>query len=97
MASIIAPIIPAAFAATFLAPGLDGDTLRLFGHWYLADALGLAMITPLVFAWTGQWKLPATWRSIIEPIGFMLLTTLAMRRRPSSDMPCPMISRSMRG
>lgn len=45
-----APIVSGAIAAAILAPSFDWATLRLFGQWYLADALGLMMVTPLVLA-----------------------------------------------
>ncbi|MEO8141480.1 MAG: PAS domain S-box protein, partial [Sphingomicrobium sp.] len=70
----VAPIVSGGLAAVILAPALDGATARLFGQWYLADALGLLMVTPLVLAWTQRWTLPSNPRSILEPAALMLAT-----------------------
>ncbi len=69
-----APIVPGAIAAMTLAPGLDWGTARLFSQWYLADALGLMMITPLALAWSQRWAIPATWGAAFEPLAIMVAT-----------------------
>ncbi len=68
----LAPLASGALAAIMLAPALDWGTLRLFGQWYLADALGLMMVTPLVLAWSQRWTMPTSARSILEPAAFMI-------------------------
>ena len=68
----IAPIASGALAAILLAPSFDGATVRLFGQWYLADALGLMMVTPLVLAWSQRWTRPTSLRSIVEPAALLI-------------------------
>ena len=68
------PILSGAIAAATLAPSFDWATARLFGQWYLADALGLMMATPLILAWSQRWTFPANWRSMFEPAALMLAT-----------------------
>ncbi len=69
-----APIVSGGLAAAILAPSFDWATLRLFGQWYLADALGLMMVTPLVLAWSQRWVLPSSWHAILEPAALVLVT-----------------------
>lgn len=73
----VAPILPGAIAALMIGQTFDWATLRLFGQWYLADALGLMMVTPLVLAWSGQRHRPVSLRSVVEP-GAMLLAIVAV-------------------
>ena len=70
----IAPIASGAIAAMVLAPSFDWATLRLFGQWYLADALGLMMVTPLVLAWSQRWTVPSNWRALLEPAALLVAT-----------------------
>lgn len=73
--SCIAPLLSGLVAALALAPSLGAATATLFGQWYLADTLGLLMVTPLVLAWTGRWTLPTSWLAAAEPLAFLLVTT----------------------
>ena len=96
MAAIMAPIVPGAIASAFLAPALDAATGRLLGQWYLADMLGLAMVTPLVFTWTGRWKPPSSWRPLVEPVAFVVMTVAASAAIFSTAQPrlfllCPVL------
>ncbi|MEO7411511.1 MAG: PAS domain S-box protein [Sphingomicrobium sp.] len=77
IAALTAPIAPAALASGFLAWQMDVPAQQMFGHWYLADTLGLMMVTPLVFAWTGRWTLPASARAAMEPLAFLAAITVA--------------------
>ena len=91
-----APIVSGAIASAMLAPSLDWATLRLFAQWYLADALGLMMVTPLVLAWSQRWTLPSSWRAILEPAGLVLATVALSAIIFSSPAPrlfllCPIL------
>ena len=70
----IAPIASGAIAAMVLAPAFDWAIVKSFGQWYLADALGLMMVTPLVLAWSQRWTVPSNWRFILEPAALLLAT-----------------------
>ncbi len=72
----VAPIIPAAIAALLLAHSAVSVSAHLFGQWYLADALGLMMITPLALAWSQRWVWRVSLRSTIEPVALILATII---------------------
>lgn len=65
------PLVPAAIAAVTLAPQVDLAMLKLVTQWYLADSLGLMMITPLALAWTQRWHLPTSLRAALELVGLL--------------------------
>ena len=69
-----APIISGALASLFLSPSFDWGTAKLFSQWYLADALGLLMVTPLVLAWSQRWTRPSSPRALLEPTALLFAT-----------------------
>ena len=90
------PIVSGLIAALYLSPALDAAVLKLFGQWYLADVLGLLMVTPLVLAWTQTWQWPSSVMALIEPLLFLAATAVASAVIFSSHQPrlfllCPIL------
>ncbi|MEO7814876.1 MAG: PAS domain S-box protein [Sphingomicrobium sp.] len=96
LAAACAPIGSGLIASAFLVPALDIHTALLFGQWYLADILGLLMVTPLVLTWSGRWTWPASLQAALEPLLFLIATAAAStiifsNHQPRLFLLCPIL------
>ena len=73
----VVPLLSGALATATIAPSLDWAAARLLGQWYVADALGLMMLTPPLLAWSQRLTPSQGWRGLVEP-GLFVLASAAL-------------------
>lgn len=77
IAVLFAPFVSGIFTLALLPPGPGQSVGAAFLHWYMADALGIAITTPVVMA-AYRGSIPKIWNpdKALESLGISILLTV---------------------